>query len=42
MKQIFIYLKRRQYIEAFKSIKPTVNERNLEIYKLFFIILNIN
>ena len=40
MKQIFIYLKRRQYIEAFKSIEPTVNEINLEIYKLFFIILN--
>ena len=40
MKQIFTYLKRRQYIEAFKSIEPTVNEKNLEIYKLFFIILN--
>ena len=40
MKQIFIYLKRKQYIEAFKSIEPTVNEKVLEIYKLFYIILN--
>ena len=39
MKQIFIYLKRRQYIEAFKSLEPTVDEKMIEIYKLFFIIL---
>ena len=40
MKQVFTYLKRRQYIEAFKSIEPTVNEKMLEIYKFFYIILN--
>ena len=40
MKEIFIYLKRKQYIEAFKSLEPTVNEKYIEIYKLFFIILN--
>ena len=40
MKQVFTYLKRRQYIEAFKSIEPTINEKMLEIYKLFYIILN--
>ena len=39
MKQIFIYLERKQYIEAFKSIEPTVDDKMLEIYKLFFIIL---
>ena len=39
MKEIFVYLKRKQYIEAFKSIKPTVDNKILEIYKLFFIIL---
>lgn len=39
MKEIFIYLKRKQYIEAFKSLEPTVNEKYIEIYKLFFIIL---
>lgn len=39
MKQIIIYLKRKQYIEAFKSIEPTVNYKMLEIYKLFFIII---
>ena len=39
MKEIFSYLKRKQYIEAFKSIEPTVNNRMLEIYKLFFIII---
>ena len=40
MKQVFTYLKRRQYIEAFKSIEPTINEKMLEIYKFFYIILN--
>ena len=40
MKQVFTYLKRRQYIEAFKSIEPTVNKKMLEIYKFFYIILN--
>lgn len=42
MKQIFIYLERRQYIEAFKSIEPTVDNKTLEIYKFFFIILKNN
>ena len=40
MKRIFTYLKRREYIEAFKSIEPTVNNKLLEIYKLFYIIIN--
>ena len=40
MKQIFIYLKRREYIEAFKSLEPTVNDKILEICKFFYIILN--
>jgi len=40
MKQIFVYLKHREYIEAFKSMEPTVDNETLEIYKLFFIILN--
>ena len=40
MKRIFTYLKRREYIEAFKSPQPTVNNNLLEIYKLFYIIIN--
>ena len=40
MKRIFTYLKRREYIEAFKSVEPTVNDNLLEIYKLFYIIIN--
>ena len=40
MKKIFTYLKRQQYIEAFKSIEPTVNDQYLEIYKLFYMIIN--
>ena len=40
MKRIFTYLKRREYIEAFKSIEPTVNNKLLEVYKLFYIIIN--
>ena len=40
MKRIFTYLKRREYIEAFKSQQPTVNNNLLEIYKLFYIIIN--
>jgi len=40
MKKIFTYLKRREYIEAFKSVEPTVNNKLLEIYKLFYIIIN--
>ena len=40
MKRIFTYLKRKEYIEAFKSIEPTVNNKLLEIYKLFYIIIN--
>ena len=40
MKRLFTYLKRREYIEAFKSNEPTVNNHLLEIYKLFYIIIN--
>ena len=40
MKKIFTYLKRKEYIEAFKSPQPTVNNNLLEIYKLFYIIIN--
>ena len=40
MKRLFTYLKRREYIEAFKSNEPTVNNYLLEIYKLFYIIIN--
>jgi hypothetical protein len=40
MKRIFTYLKSREYIEAFKSVEPTVNNNLLEIYKIFYIILN--
>ena len=40
MKRVFNYLKRKEYIETFKSIEPTVNNKLLEIYKLFYIILN--
>ena len=40
MKRIFTYLKRKEYIEAFKSIEPTVNNSLLEIYKIFYIIIN--
>ena len=40
MKRIFTYLKRREYIEAFKSPQPTVNNNLLELYKLFYIIIN--
>ena len=40
MKRIFTYLKRKEYIEAFKSIEPTVNNNLLEIYKIFYIIIN--
>ena len=40
MKRIFTYLKRKEYIEAFKSIEPTVNNYLLEIYKIFYIIIN--
>ena len=40
MKRILTYLKRREYIEAFKSIEPTVTNELLEIYKLFYIIIN--
>ena len=39
MKEIFVYLKGKQYIEAFKSVQPTVNDMMLGIYKIFFIIL---
>ena len=40
MKKLFTYLKRREYIEAFKSNEPTMNNKLLEIYKLFYIIIN--
>ena len=40
MKRIFNYLKRNEYIKAFKSIEPTINNHLLAIYKLFFFILN--
>jgi hypothetical protein len=40
MKRILTYLKRREYIEAFKSIEPTVTNELLEIYKLYYIIIN--
>ena len=40
MKRIFTYLKRKEYIEAFKSPQPNVNNNLLEIYKLFYIIIN--
>lgn len=40
IKRIFTYLKRKEYIEAFKSVEPTVNNKLLEIYKLLYIILN--
>ena len=40
MNRIFTYLKRKEYIEAFKSIEPTVNNNLLEIYKIFYIIIN--
>jgi hypothetical protein len=42
MKRILTYLKRREYIEAFKSIEPTVTNELLEIYKLFYIKIILN
>ena len=40
MKEIFVYLKNQQYIDFFKNAKPPINDELLEIYKIYYLILN--
>ena len=40
MKKIFIYLKNKQYIDFFKNVKPPINDKLLEIYKIYYLIIN--
>lgn len=40
MKEIFVYLKNQQYIDFFKNTKPPINDELLEIYKIYYLILN--